>query len=422
MDCTGEGDSDYSLPVLDYDKRGFNRNYNGRDVSRPYTGGYMQATQKVRIGVIGAGTMGTDHIQYISALHNTELAAVCDTNAELVNQVAAQYNVPAFTDYQAMLEMPGLDAILIVTPHYSHPPMTLAAFAKGIHVLVEKPIAVHVKDAQTMIDAYHETRKKYPNLVFGAVFMQRTYGHWVKIKDLIDKGDLGHLMRTTWIISDWFRTQAYYDSGSWRATWKGEGGGIVINQAAHNLDLYQWMVGMPKRVSGFVGFGKYHHIEVDDEVTGYFEHENGMIGHFITSTAESPGTNRLEIVGENGKLIFEDGKITFYRNRYSLHKQIVESDKTSERVENWKIDVPYSPNKPGHRYIIENFADAILYGVELIAPAIEGINSLSLTNAMLLSADQQRMIELPLDGDAYVDMLKRFIEKSTVAQGQKNNV
>ena len=170
-------------------------------------------------------------------------------------------------------------------------------------MLVEKPIAVHALDARRMIGAYQAAQTKYPDLVFSAMFMQRTYGHYRKIKDLIDSGELGRLVRTTWIITDWFRTQIYYDSGDWRATWAGEGGGVLLNQCPHNLDLYQWFVGLPARVTGFAHIGKYHDIEVEDEVTAYFEHENGMIGHFVTSTAESPGSNRLEIVGELGKLV-----------------------------------------------------------------------------------------------------------------------
>lgn len=374
----------------------------------------MQSTQKIRLGVIGAGTMGRDHVQHIATIPNTELAAICDTNEQVVQQLATHHGVPAFTDYHDLLAMPTLDAILIVTPHYSHPPIAIAAFEKGIHVLVEKPIAVHVKDANKMVDAYHQALKTFPNLVFASMFMLRTYGQWVKIKNLIDEGELGKLMRTTWIITDMFRTQTYYDSGGWRATWKGEGGGVLINQSPHNLDLYQWIVGMPSRVRGFATFGKYHNIEVEDEVTGYFEHDNGMIGHFITSTSESPGTNRLEIVGENGKLIFENNTITFYRNRYSSQQQIDESEARTAKVENWKIDVPYSPTKPGHRYVIENFAEAIVSDVPLVAPAVEGVNSLMLGNAMILSSHQQSTVDLPIDGNEYELMLQELIAVSTV--------
>jgi predicted dehydrogenase len=287
------------------------------------------------------------------------------------------------------------------------------AFQRGIHVLTEKPIAVHVKAAKEMIAAYRQARFKFPDLVFAAMFQQRTYGFWKKIKSLIDEGELGQLMRTTWIITDWFRTQSYYDNGGWRATWKGEGGGVLLNQCPHNLDLYQWFVGMPKRVAGFASIGKYHNIEVEDEVAGYLEYENGMVGHIITSTAESPGTNRLEIMAEKGKLVFENSKLTFYRNRYSTFKQIEESDSGYERVENWVIDVPYQHHgEPGHRLVIENFANAVLHGEELIAPAVEGIHSLTLGNAIMLSSFLGHPVEMPFDDQTYAAKLEDLIKNS----------
>ena len=309
-----------------------------------------------------------------------------------------------------MLDEVELDGIIIATPHYSHPEMTLAGFERGINVLVEKPISVHVKDAHTMIDAYHETQKKYPNIVFEAMFMQRTYGFWKKIKQMIDDGELGQLLRTTWVITDWFRTQSYYDSGGWRATWSGEGGGVLINQCPHNLDLYQWMVGVPSRVFGFVTFGKHHEIEVEDEVTAYFEHEGGMVGHFITTTGESPGTNRLEIVGENGKLIYENGELVFFRNEWSSIKQIKESEKGFAKVPVEREVVEYEHHGlGGHELIIENFADAILNGAEIVAPAVEGLNSISINNAIILSAHKKQMIDIPVDGDEYWALLEQYI-------------
>jgi predicted dehydrogenase len=284
---------------------------------------------------------------------------------------------------------------------------------RGIHVLVEKPIAVHVKDAHSMIAAYEAARRQTPTLVFAAVFMQRTYGFWRKIKAMIDGGELGRLVRTTWIVTDWFRTQSYYDNGGWRATWIGEGGGVLLNQCPHNLDLYHWFVGMPKRVTGFVKLGKYHNIEVEDEVTAFFEHENGMIGNFITSTAESPGTNRLEIVGENGRLVYENQKLIFYRNQRSMFRQIEDAPGAFDKVEFAQVDVAYEHHgQPGHRFIIENFANAILHGESLIAPAEEGLNSVMLANAILLSSFEGRTVELPLDADAYERQLLARIASS----------
>ena len=368
---------------------------------------------KIKIAVIGTGSMGTYHLKDIDELEITELVAVCDIDQARVDEYAQMYNVPAFIDHKNMLAQINPDAVLIATPHYDHLPIAEDAFELGIHVLTEKPISVHVRDAQTMITAYEEACKKYPNLLFAAMFQQRTYGSWKKIKSLIDEGELGRLVRTTWIITDWFRTQSYYDNGGWRATWKGEGGGVLLNQCPHNLDLYQWLVGMPNRVTGFASIGKYHDIEVEDEVNAYLEYENGMIGHFITSTAESPGTNRLEIVGEKGKLVFENEQLTFYRNRYSMFEQIQTAEDGFEKVENWEIDIPYQHHgQLGHKLIIKNFADAIISGETLIAPAVAGINSLALGNAIMLSSFLGKPVELPIDAETYVAKLQDLIRNS----------
>jgi predicted dehydrogenase len=373
----------------------------------------MKQNSKVKIAVIGVGVMGSMHTKDIHELENTELTAICDTDRGRADYYAQEFGVPVFYDHQEMLTNCELDAVLIATPHYDHPPVSMHAFEHGIHVLTEKPIAVHAKAAKEMITAYRQSKEKYPDLIFAAMFQQRTYGFWKKIKSLIDEGELGHLVRTTWIITDWFRSQSYYDNGGWRATWKGEGGGVLLNQCPHNLDLYQWFVGMPQRVAGFTSIGKYHDIEVEDEVTGYFEYANGMVGHFITTTAESPGTNRLEIIGEKGKLIFEGSKLTFYRNRYSMFEQIEKSQSGFAPVENWVIDVPYKHHgESGHRLTTENFANAILHSEELIAPAVEGIHSLTLGNAIMLSSFLGHPVEIPFDDETYAAKLQELIANS----------
>lgn len=367
----------------------------------------------IRIALIGVGVMGSLHARDIHALDNTELAAICDTNPARADKYAQLYGVPAYYNHADLLTQADLDAVLIATPHYDHPSIAMDAFARGLHVLTEKPIAVHVQAAQEMIAAYQAARQHHPDLVFAAMFQQRTYGFWKKIKSLIEEGELGVLVRVTWIITDWFRTQSYYDNGGWRATWKGEGGGVLLNQCPHNLDLYQWFVGMPSRVAGFAAIGKYHHIEVEDEVTAYLEYKNGMVGHLITSTAESPGTNRLEIVGERGKLVFENDILTFFRNRESTFETIKTSIHGYTPVENWKCEIPYQHHgQPGHKLVIENFAQAISEGEELIAPAVEGLNSLTLGNAIMLSSFQGGPIDLPMDAAAYAAKLQDLIEHS----------
>ncbi len=365
---------------------------------------------RVKIGIVGIGNMGSAHARHTLELPNTQLVAICDRNADRLEAVEVPPTVARFTDYERMLDNCELDAVIIATPHYDHPEMSLAAFARDLHVLVEKPIAVHVKEAQRMIDAYHAAKARQPNLVFAAMFMQRTWGHWRMIKTMIDRGQLGKLLRCSWIITDWFRAQSYYDSGEWRATWNGEGGGVLMNQCPHNLDLFQWMVGMPTRIHGFVSFGKHHRIEVEDEVTAYFEFADGMVSHFITTTGESPGSNHLEIVGECGKLVYQSpGGLTFFRNARSSITQIRESSQGFEKVPHMREEIDYPPRKThGHELIIANFADAILTGAELIAPAEEGLNSLMLANGIILSAHRGGAVELPLDGDAYADLLAQY--------------
>jgi predicted dehydrogenase len=367
---------------------------------------------RVRLAVVGAGGMGRLHVQNAARLADVELVAVCDADRDRAVRAAEGTGAGVWTDHLELFENERLDAVLIATPHYFHTSIASAAFGKGLSVLCEKPLAVHVNDGRKMLAAYEAAKAKNPGTVFALMFNQRTNGEWIKVKDLIDSGELGKLVRTTWIITDWFRTQYYYDTGGWRATWKGEGGGVLLNQCPHNLDLYQWFVGMPSRVTAFASLGKYHRIEVEDEVTAFLEHPDGMTGQFVTSTAESPGTNRLEIVGEHGKLVYEHGELTFFRNRRSMFDALAHDEKAFTKVECWEIPVPIPESGGAHLGVLENFARAVLTGAPLIAPGVEGIRSLELGNAMLLSALTRRTVELPLDGGEYESMLTGLIERS----------
>lgn len=373
----------------------------------------MSTEAKVKMAVVGVGGMGGNHVYNLASLPNVELTAVCDIDHGVADRVAAQYGVPAYYDHLDLLEQGQPQAITIATPHYDHTPISIHAFERGVHVLTEKPLAVHTRDGEKMIAAYHQALQHYPGLTFAIMFQQRTQSFWRKIKAMIAGGELGRLVRTTWIITDWFRPQAYYDSGGWRATWGGEGGGVLLNQAPHNLDLYQWFVGMPKRVTGVAGIGKYHNIEVEDEVTAIFEHENGMVGQFMTTTAESPGVNRLEIIGEKGRLVFEDGELIFFRNARSMLDFSRTTQKLWDKVPNQKEIIEYDrAGTPGHRDVLKNFADAILSGEPLVAPGVEGIYSATLANAILFSSFLRRPLDLPFDGDAYVAHLEELIRTS----------
>ncbi len=365
---------------------------------------------KVKIGIVGIGSIGTDHVEHVIALPNTELAAICDRRFALL-EADAYPDIPRYTAYERMLEAADLDAVIIATPHYDHPDMCLQALERGLHVLVEKPIAVHVQEARRLLDGARAAKRDNPDLVFAAMFMQRTWGQWRKVKSIIESGALGSLIRCTWIITDWFRTQHYFDSRSWRGAWGSEGGGVLMNQCPHNLDLYQWLVGMPARVNGQVSFGKHHRIEVEDEVTAYFEYDNGMVGHFIASTGESPGTNRLEIVGDCGKLVFEHDELVLYRNEWPSSRHIREAGKGGKLpVTREQVDFEARQTNQ-HEWVIENFADAILSGAELIAPAEHGLNSAILNNAIILSAHKQATVSLPLDSQEYADLLQAYIAR-----------
>lgn len=358
--------------------------------------------------------MGSSHAKECRASENIDLVALCDASRKRRETLSEQYDLPVYETAEELFEKARPEAVIIATPHYDHTPISIAALERGIHVLCEKPVGVHVQDVERMIDAYNRARSEYPDLRFGAMFQQRTLAAWKKIKSMIDGGELGRLVRATWIITTWYRTQHYYDSGTWRATWKGEGGGVLLNQCPHNLDLYQWFFGMPHSILGTAAIGKYHHIEVEDEVTAVFQHGNGMVGHFITTTAESPGTNRLEIVGENGRLIYNDGTLTFDENKESMLSFLETSDKgfAKVRATTREIDVPADQGGP-HRTVIEAFVRSVGEGTPLVAEAPEGLGSVALANGILMSHFSDKRVSLPLDGKEFAALLDRLIADST---------
>jgi predicted dehydrogenase len=366
----------------------------------------------IKLAVVGLGNMGRNHCRDINNIENAELTAVCDMDKERSESLAVEYGCASFTSAEEMMDSTKLDGIIIATPHFDHLPLSKAAFKKGIHVLTEKPVGVHVKDVNAMIKAWKEGQNIKEDLIFAAMFQQRTQGIAKKIKALLDSGELGKLIRTTWIITDWYRTQAYFNSGGWRATWKGEGGGVLMNQCPHQLDMYQWFVGCPDRVMGMVSLGKYHEIEVEDEVTAYFEYDNGMVGHFITSTGEAPGSNRLEIVGEFGKLIWEADKLIFHKNQVSLLEHMATAEGGFEKPGCTVSEIEVTEQGGEHELIIQNFCDAIQGKAQLIAPAEEGLHSIAINNAIMLSSFEKRFIDIPSDENLFAEKLNELQENS----------
>ena len=362
---------------------------------------------KVKLGIIGVGSMGRFHADKLPSINNVTLVAVCDINQKRADEAAAQYKCKAFYDHQTLLKSKLCDAVLIATPHYDHTIIGIAALKAGLHVLVEKPISVHKADCERLIAA-HKNKKQ----VFAAMFNQRTDPRYRKLKELIDTGALGKIDRVTWIITDWYRTEAYYASGGWRATWAGEGGGVLLNQCPHNLDLWQWMFGMPQRVRGFCKIGHKHNIEVEDVVTAYLDYDNGCSGVFITSTGEAPGTNRLEVAGEFGKVVIEGTDIRFTRNTTSSDTFMKTTPDLWSRPDVWNVQIPVSGTGGQHQEIFQNFINAIVSGEKLIAPAAEGMKSVELGNAMLFSSETKETVTLPLKAAPYERMLKQKIASS----------
>lgn len=369
----------------------------------------------LKIGIIGIGNMGSAHFSCISSgkIDGMTLAAVCDLRQERLD--FCRENAPGVTcctDWQALVADPNVDAVIIAVPHPLHADMAMAALNAGKHVLTEKPVDIRISKAKALNECAAKSGK-----VFGIMFNQRTDPLFRKAREIVQSGALGDLTRTVWIITNWYRTQAYYDSGSWRATWSGEGGGVLLNQCPHQLDLWQWICGMPTEVSGFCDISKHHNIEVEDDVTIVTRYENGAVGTFITSTGEYPGTNRLEITGTLGKIVLEEGKLKWWKLDRDVQEHCSHAGQNDPKPGIEYIEyLPDSPT-PGHPGILQNFANAILFGEELIAPGTDGINELTISNAAYLSAwNGSTIVKLPLDTAAFDEKLDALAENSRLRQ------
>ena len=349
---------------------------------------------KVRFGVIGLGNMGIVHAQYLfnGEIEGAVLGAVCDIK-DVKRQWAKEKfgeDFPIYENYKDLLKSGKVDIVLIAVPHYLHPVIAIDAFNAGLHVCSEKPVGVYTTAVREMMDVAKKSGK-----VFAVMFNQRTNPVYRKMREIVQSGELGELKRMVWIITDWYRTQQYYDSGDWRATWSGEGGGVLLNQCPHNLDLWQWIFGMPKYITGFCDYGKYHDIEVEDDVTAYGKYENGATAVFITTTGECPGTNRLEISGSLGKLVAEGNTLTWVKNNVDERKWCFDCQKGFDKVPNTtEVLKPEYEMKPQHRGITQNITNHLLKGEELIATGYEGINGLLLSNSIMLSSWKNCPIEV----------------------------
>lgn len=376
----------------------------------------------VRFGIIGLGNMGSAHFRSFleRKIPRGEVKAVCDIKENRLDWAKEKMgdNVACFSDAGELISSGLVDAVLIATPHYFHPVYAVEALKAGLHVLVEKPAGVYTKQVMVM----NAEAQKRPELVFGIMLNQRTNPVYKKTHDLVKAGELGEIKRVNWIITGWYRTQAYYDSGEWRATWAGEGGGVLMNQSPHQLDLLQWICGMPRRVRAFCYEGKFHDIEVEDDVTTFLEYENGASGVFVTSTGDTPGTNRLEILGDRGKIIVDDGRLEFWSLKESEREFCRRSTDGFAVPETWKCDVPVVGDDLQHVGIFNDFVNAVLDGTDLIADGREGIRSVELANAMYMSSWTGDFVSIPVDSEKYYDMLQDKIKNSSYKKNVNEQV
>ena len=374
--------------------------------------------KKIKLGILGVGNIGRDHIKRITSgqCPEIELAAVCDLKQDRLDYAKelAGDTLPVFTDAEEMMDSGLCDSILVSVPHYDHPKYAILAMEKGLHVLIEKPAGVYTKQVLEMNACAEKHQVK-----FAIMMNQRTNCIYRKMRELVQSGELGEIRRTNWIITNWYRPQAYYDSGDWRATWSGEGGGVLLNQCPHNLDLWQWICGMPKTVHAHLHFGKWHDIEVEDDVSAYVEYENGATGMFITSTGDAPGTNRFEITLDKGKLIAEGDVLTMWKSEISEQEYSASNTNPFGSMKFKVSRVETDGKNPQHAGVMNAFAAAILHGTPLVAEGVEGIRGLSLSNAMHLSAFLGQTVDLDhFDHDLFYRELMKRVSTSR----RKNNV
>jgi predicted dehydrogenase len=359
------------------------------------------------VGVIGLGNIAKQHIENIlqNKVDGAMLTATCSRSD---STYASTPGLTHFTDYKLLIDSEKVDAVIIATPTMSHFEIAKYALQQNLHVMLEKPIGLSSYEGQLLLSM------QTTNVKFALMLNQRTDPVFVKMKSIVDSGVLGEIQRTSWTMTNWFRPEIYYQVSDWRATWKGEGGGLLVNQAIHNLDVFQWICGMPTAITAFCEFGKYHNIEVEDEVTAYLHYKNGASGVFVGSTGEAPGLNRFDIVGDKGTLLFDSGKLSLIINNQSTAEFNKQTNDMFGMPDSSQQEIEIAPKINQHAHVMSNFVNAILNDEALIAPAKDGLASLDIANAMLLSTWRNQQVRLPLDRDEYQRCLNEKIASSSL--------
>lgn len=368
--------------------------------------------KKIKLGIIGIGNMGSGHAGNLmkGRCPDFDLVAVADINPDRIAWAKENISpdITYFDDAIKMLDSGLVEACIVSVPHYDHAKYAMECMKRGIHVMVEKPAGVYTRQVREM----NAMADQHPEVVFGMMFNQRTNHVYRKMRELVQSGEYGQIRRTNWIITNWYRPQAYYDSGDWRATWSGEGGGVLLNQCPHQLDLWQWICGMPVAVQSNMHFGQWHDIEVEDDVTTYVEYANGATGVFVTTTGDGYGTNRFEVQLDKAKIVVENDELKLYE--FSMSEP--EFSRTNKipfgHVEVKEVPVETDGQNPQHVGVLNAWGGAILRGEPLMARGTEGIYGLTLSNAMHLSAFLGKKIQLPLDEDLFYDELMKRVATS----------
>lgn len=366
----------------------------------------------VRAAVIGTGTMGRKYAQMIAAGHVPSMclaAVVCRSQeAQAWARKTLPDTVQVWDSADALYTAAdSFDAVLVVTPHKSHPQLVQQAFAQGKHVLCDKPSAGSIGPALEMNEAAQAS-----GLVYGMMFHQRMYRKYCRLRELLQSGELGQVQRVMLENSRYFRTWQYHASSGWRSSWDGEGGGALLNQGQHLLDIWQWLFGMPESVYAMIPYGKYNNFLVDDEATLLMEYPNRQTAVLILSTGEGAYTERLEVVGSKGTALLEDDLLTVRRfapdtETYRRTASCTERQQLQQTV----TQEHFGPQEEPYPAMLQNFAQAVLEGTPLAAPGTEGVRALELTDAAYLSAWQGRKVTLPLDAELFERELAAHIQQ-----------
>ena len=365
----------------------------------------MNQNAALRLGIVGLGNIAGQHIANVreGRVDGCRISALCSRSG---SELAAQLGVPHFSRSQDLVDSGECDAVLVATPTWNHLEAGSAVLRAGLHLMMEKPLGLSVDEGRQLLAL------QGPQQVFGLMLNQRTDPLFTTMREVLAAGTLGEITRTHWTMTNWFRPEVYFQVSDWRATWVGEGGGLLVNQCIHNLDIFQWLCGMPAALRAFCRFGRYHDIEVEDEATAYLEYANGASGVFIGSTGEAPGINRFDIVGDRGALAFDGERLTLTRNEPATSEYNRQTRDMFGMPASQTEDI--TPGRGGnqHAAVLNNFVAAIPRGEALVAPAADGLDSLSLANAMLLSTWEDSRVELPLDARRYQRALGQRLEDS----------